>query len=187
MARHNTASNSQNQSQGRKSSRKATAASRSKFTTKPPPSSSCAIHRSRFPRLIYPHSKCGSRCQLPLHKRAKARLLHRECHLCYGDIAKVLQSSDSVVRGAVRNKYKPVPDDESQDWRYISDDFRKMYLVDRDPTPPPVEPTSSQCEREAATQLLERARSVTLPPNPQIKPELVETEDADADMDNAWH
>ncbi|KAF7296153.1 hypothetical protein HMN09_01083600 [Mycena chlorophos] len=149
------------ENQSRKSSRKATA-SRTKFTK--------ANSQSR-----------GSRAQLPRAARARARFLYHECHLSCPDIALELGSSESVVRGAILNKYKE-PDDVARDGWYISEEFRAKYIVYRDPTPPPVEPRSSQAEQEVTAKLPARDSLIKIEAL-EIRMPVHDNEHLDVDMD----
>ncbi|KAJ7057746.1 hypothetical protein C8F01DRAFT_1086208 [Mycena amicta] len=105
--------------------------------------------------------KSGSRSHLILHKRAIARFLYNVCDLSIADIAIELHSSESMVRGAVKNKYKE-PDDVSKDAEHISDELRAKYLRYQDY--PRESPVASQDhdEREAYNQLFQRACSKTV-------------------------
>ncbi|KAF7310158.1 hypothetical protein MIND_00389200 [Mycena indigotica] len=73
----------------------------------------------------------GTRCQLARPDRAKARFLYHQCDLGMHDIALVLKSTEGVVGGAVRNRYK-VPDNELDDELYLDEAFKRTYLHFKD-------------------------------------------------------
>ncbi|KAJ7059390.1 hypothetical protein C8F01DRAFT_1144333 [Mycena amicta] len=102
------------------------------YTFRPRTSSSgCKTKAERMTPTKTPTTGGDIRCQLARPQRAKARFLYHECDLNYSDIARVLKSTEAVVFGAVRNTYK-VPDNEAHDWKYVEEEFKRLYLRYKD-------------------------------------------------------